>query len=141
MRSISIINNSNRHQRILVGYSIGYLYNKQFRKLYSSTIELQSKECNNKLECIKLCRPSILTGNSRIKHIETINSISQCQAVLRGTLLRRQQMKILNMQLVKIRSEILELWRKTLAAFMYRAKFWIVYERSTYLNLQYIMKN
>eukprot|EP01084_Bolivina_argentea_P050535 92941_1 len=121
----------------------GYLYNKQFRKLYNSTIELQSafktyilsKECNNKLECIKLCQTYILTGNSRIKHIETINSISRCQAVLRGTLLRRQQTKILNMQLVKIRSEILELWRKTFTAFMYRAKFWIVYERSTYLNL------
>ncbi len=44
-------------------------------------------------------------------------------------------MKILNIKLNKIRREILELWQKTYTAFMYRAKFWIVYERSTYLNL------
>jgi len=120
-----------------------YLFQKEFKRLYSSSITLQAiirtyqkeQELKVKQSAVSLCQTYINCANARTKHINTINAISRCQAVLRGTLLRTQQKKILHMQLGKIRKEIMELWQKTFTAFMYRAKFWIVYERPTYLNL------
>lgn len=93
------------------------------------------KAVRSKLDAVRFCQSWIRTAYLRDKHISTMNSISRCQAVLRGTLLRNQQRKVLTMQLEKIRREILALWQKTHTAFMYRAKFWIVYESATYLNL------
>ena len=121
----------------------GYLYQKKFKNLQNSTNILQGilktylikKETKTKLESVQLLQKYLKTSFARTKHINTINSIARCQAVLRGTLLRNQQKKILNMQLSKIRKQILMLWEKTYTAFMYRAKFWIVYEAPTYLNL------
>ena len=121
----------------------GYLYNKQFKRLHASSIALQAaiktylkqRKVKRTLSAISLCQSYINCANARTKHLNTMNAVSRCQAVLRGTLIRTQQTKVLNMQLSKIRRQILELWAKTFTAYMYRAKFWIVYERPTYLNL------
>jgi len=120
-----------------------YVMQKRAHALYASTRVLQGvfktyrqqQRSAHKLSAVRITQCHLKTVFARQSHMDTMTAIRRCQAVLRGTLLRTQHKKILQSQLSKSRKQMLELWHKTMTAYMYRAKFWIVYEEPTYLNL------
>ena len=112
-------------------------------KLIEATLTLQSAFATRKvqvsafrrLDAVEIMQSFMRARNAREKHLQTRSQIARCQAVLRGTLVRQRQFTYLESTISELRKELLLLWDDTTTSLMYRAKFWIVYEKANYLNL------
>ena len=88
-----------------------------------------------KLDAIEIMQAYMRSARARERHLLLQSQIARCQAVLRGTLVRSRQHKFLANSITQMRDKLLILWDNTNTSLMYRAKFWIVYEKASYLNL------
>ena len=121
----------------------GYIYKKKFDNLKQSVIQLQAsikvyqkkKYCNLKLQSAKIIQSYIGARSSRMQHLQNLKQIARCQAVMRGTIVRKKQQKDMDFKFSELRIKLCDLWEKAYTPWMYRSKFWIVYEKATYLNL------
>ena len=121
----------------------GYYSQKKMNKYFNDVNVLQSLfktryqqiKCDKILQSTSLIQTYIKTRNARTQHTKNLEMIRQCQAILRGTIVRREQNDYLRNKIISIRKKLLQLWDQSYTSFMYRAKFWIVYETPNYLNL------